>query len=113
MRTAKLLRWAVRHAHVVRVNEFGEGENRPFMALTCSLAVPCRRGCLKESSSSHNRWNKGRQGLARLRADVEPEGVNWQELERTVAEQRPTLLEQASLIDRAAWQRFQAITGKP
>jgi tetratricopeptide (TPR) repeat protein len=81
---------------------------------TAALAAACWQtaGDLHDRMG-HTAWKKARQGLERLRSDVEPEGVDWQELERMVAEQRPALLEQGSLIDRAAWQRLLASRNEP
>jgi tetratricopeptide (TPR) repeat protein len=69
-------------------------------------AVCARTAQDLHTRAGHPRWDKGERDLKRLRARLGPLGVDWQQLERTVAAQRATLLEQASSIDRAAWERF-------
>jgi tetratricopeptide (TPR) repeat protein len=104
----RALRLAFDIDHPREVASVLTGLARVFHApATAALSAACWQTAADlHARMGHTSWKKARQGLDRLRADSEPERIDWQELERTVVEQRPALLEQASLIDRAAWQRL-------
>jgi tetratricopeptide (TPR) repeat protein len=54
----------------------------------------------------HKAWKKAQRGLERLHAECVPDEAEWSELQRTVAEKRIELLEEASQIDAATWRRL-------
>jgi tetratricopeptide (TPR) repeat protein len=104
----RALRLAFDIAHPREVVSVLTGLAKVFHApATATLCAACWRTAVDlHRGMGPDPWKKGPRALDQLQVDMESAGVDWQELERIVVQQRPALLEQASLIDRVAWQRL-------